>query len=138
MSEGSGATLLQRLALLLQTLWVGGLWVMVLVVMPGLFKTALAPILSEAVVSDLAPRIVIVATVSVLLQCVLMARLYFLAGLLRSTAGQFALLSLLFGAAYLGVHYQAPAALKVLSFCYFGMSVCGLFLVLQQVPRRLH
>ena len=67
---------------LLQTLWVGGIWTLHFLVLPGLASVGLASLLIEEVARTLVPQMVGITLGAVLLQAVLLVRLPVLSFLL--------------------------------------------------------
>ncbi|TBV07362.1 DUF4149 domain-containing protein [Pseudomonas dryadis] len=122
--------------LLLQTLWVGGLWILHFMVLPGLSAAKLAPLLIEEVARALVPQMVIVTLVCVLLQAGLLAKVAGLSALWRERRGQLLLATLVVALGLLASLEGWPQALYLQRFSYLLLAFFGLLLVQQPVPVR--
>lgn len=72
MFRGRGLSSVERFTwVLLQSLWVGGIWVTLLVVFPALGKSVLAPILVYEIITGLEPRLIILILICTFVQLVL-------------------------------------------------------------------
>ena len=121
---------------LLQTLWVGGIWTVHFLVLPGLSQVGLAPLLIEEVARTLVPQMVSVTLVAALLQAVLLVRQCAWSALWRQRSGQLLLAVLAVSLAFLISLALWPQALRWQLFSYLLLAVFGLLLALQQVPRK--
>lgn len=121
---------------LAQALWVGGLWLLPLVILPAIGRIGLAPLLVEEIAARLVPLLVGLAAVCVGVQVVALLLGEGLASLWRDLRGQL-LLSVAAMALGHGLALHAwPDAEYWLRFSYLAMAFGGLLLVLQPVPGR--
>lgn len=121
---------------LLQTLWVGGIWTLHFLVLPGLASVGLAPLLIEEVARTLVPQMVAVALGAALLQALLLVRQGGFSALWRGRSGQLLLAALALSLAFLVSLIVWPQALRWQLFSYLVLAFFGVLLVLQPVPRR--
>ena len=121
---------------LLQTLWVGGIWVLHFLVLPGLASVGLAPLLIEEVARTLVPQMVGVALWAGLLQVLLLLRQRGVSALWRERSGQLLLAVLAFSLAFLVSLVLWPQALRWQLFSYLLLAFFGMLLVVQPVPRK--
>ncbi|NQD96436.1 DUF4149 domain-containing protein [Pseudomonas sp. CrR25] len=122
--------------LLVQTFWVGGLWLLHFVVFPALNKLGLAPLLQEEVATVLSPLLVGLAAVCAALQVLVLIRAERVASLWRDMRGQLLLTVLGMATSYFLVRHWWPDSGRWLLFSYLVVAFCGLLLVLQPVPVR--
>ena len=120
---------------LLQTLWVGGIWALHFLLLPGLAKVGLAPLLIEEVARTLVPQMVGVALGAALLQLLLLLRQRGVSALWRERRGQLLLAVLALSAAFLASLLVWPQAPRWQLFSYLLLAFFGVLLVLQPVPR---
>lgn len=120
--------------LLLQTLWVGGLWLLHFLVVPAVAKLGLAPLLVEEINASLRALLVGLTALCAGLQALVLIRALRLSGLWRDMRGQLLLMVEAMAAGYLVARLYWPDAESWLLFSYLVMAFCGLLLVLQPVP----
>lgn len=121
---------------LLQTLWVGGIWTLHFLVLPGLASVGLASLLIEEVARTLVPQMVGVTLVAALLQLVLLVRRCGLSAPWPVRSGQLLLAVLAVSLAFLVSLMLWPQALRWQLFSYLLLAFFGVLLVLQPVPRK--
>lgn len=121
---------------LLQTLWVGGIWTLHFLVLPGLASVGLASLLIEEVARTLVPQMVGIALGAALLQLLLLVRQCGASALWRVRSGQLLLAVLVVSLAFLVSLLLWPQALRWQLFSYLLMAFFGVLLVLQPVPRK--
>jgi hypothetical protein len=119
---------------LAQTLWVGGLWMLHLLVLPGLARIGLAPLLIEEIGGVLMSLLVGVTAVGIAVQACVLVRLEHLSSLWRDLRGQLLLMVALMAASHFLVRHWWPDAGRWLLFSYLVMAFCGVLLVLQPIP----
>lgn len=122
---------------LLQTLWVGGIWILHFMVLPGLYGVGLAPLLIEEVAGVLMPQMVLITVVCVSIQAGLLVRLRRLSALWGERRGQLLLTVLAIGLSLLVSLQLWPDALRWQLFSYLLLAFFGLLLVLQPSPCKL-
>lgn len=122
--------------LLVQTLWVGGLWLLHFLLLPAITQIGLASLLVEEISNALRPLLIGLAAVCVGLQVVVLVRACGLRGLWRDARGQLLMAVEVMAVSYFSVRQFLPAADLWLMFSYLVMAFCGLLLVLQPVPAR--
>jgi len=121
---------------LLQTLWVGGIWTLHFLVLPGLASVGLASLLIEEVARTLVPQMVGITLGAVLLQAVLLVRRCGVPALWRARSGQLLLAVLVVSLAFMVSLALWPQALRWQLFCYLLLAFFGVLLVLQPVPGK--
>ncbi len=119
---------------LVQTFWVGGLWLLHFVVLPALERIGIAPMLVEEIANRLSPLLVLLAGGGLLLQVLILLQSERLAALWRESRGQLLLASLLVALSYGAVERWLPDAVRLQLFCFLVLALCGALLVLQPVP----
>ncbi|WP_434456482.1 DUF4149 domain-containing protein [Stutzerimonas urumqiensis] len=122
---------------LAQAFWVGGLWLLHFVVLPGLDRIGLAPLLIEEIAAGLRPTLVGFAGFCALFQALLLAQVTGFRGFWRDPRGQ--LLLIVLGLA-IG-HFAGRTALVASGgfwpvFSYLSIAFCGVLLALQPVPNK--
>lgn len=122
--------------MLLQTLWVGGIWTLHFLVLPGLASVGLASLLIEEVARTLVPQMVGITLGAVLLQAVLLVRRCGVPALWRARSGQLLLAVLVVSLAFMVSLVYWPQALRWQLFCYLLLAFFGVLLVLQPVPGK--
>ncbi|SDH55001.1 hypothetical protein SAMN05216588_105202 [Pseudomonas flavescens] len=122
--------------MLLQTLWVGGIWILHFLVLPGLYSAGLALLLIEEITSVLMPQMAWVALVCVMIQAGLLVRLRRFSALWGERRGQLLLAALATASALLASLVLWPDAIRWQLFSYWLLAFFGLLLVLQPVPRK--
>lgn len=122
---------------LAQSIWVGGLWLLQLLVLPAIGQLGLAPLLVQEIADRLTPLLVALAAVCVGVQVAALLRGEGLSHLWRDIRGQLLLAVAGMALAYgLLLHFW-PQAEYGLRFCYLAMACSGLLLVLQPVPGQV-
>lgn len=119
---------------LVQTFWVGGLWGMHFVVLPGIGKVGIAPLLIEEIRSMLVPLLLGFAACAVLLQMLVLVRACGLRGVFRDVRGQALTAVQLLIASHFLCRLWLPDQVYWQVFSYLAVAMCGLVLVLQPVP----
>lgn len=122
--------------LLVQTFWVGGLWLLHFVVLPALSKFGLAPLLVGDISATLTPLLVGLTAFCAGLQAVVLIRAERLVSVWRDLRGQLLLVVLVMAGSYFVARQWWPDAGRWMLFSYLVMAFCGLLLVLQPVPMR--
>ena len=110
--------------MLLQTLWVGGIWILHFMVLPGLQSVGLMP------------QMVVITLVCALIQAGLLANLRGLSTLWGERCGQLLLTVLVIALTLLASLALWPDALRWQLFSYLLLAFFGLLLVLQPAPRK--
>lgn len=119
---------------LTQMLWVGGLWLLHIGLLPVLGQIGLAPLLIDEIASALNTLMVGFATASVIFQALVLVQAEGLASLWRDIRGQLLLMALYGCAMYFAVRFGWPQALHWQLFSYLVLGFSGLVLVMQPVP----
>ncbi|MGF0239935.1 hypothetical protein ACQR3P_24350 [Rhodococcus sp. IEGM1300] len=119
---------------LTQMLWVGGLWLLHVGLLPVLEQIGLAPLLIDEIASMLNALMVVFATACVIFQALVLIQAEGLASLWRDIRGQLLLMALYACAMFFVVRFGWPQALRWQVFSYLVLGFCGLVLVLQPVP----
>ncbi|TBU82787.1 DUF4149 domain-containing protein [Pseudomonas daroniae] len=122
--------------MLLQTLWVGGIWILHFMVLPGLYSVGLASLLIEEIAGVLMPQMVFITLVCVLMQAGLLVRQRRLSALWGERRGQLLLAVLAIASGLLVSLALWPDAVRWQLFSYLLLAFFGLLLVLQPVPRK--
>jgi hypothetical protein len=121
---------------LTQMLWVGGLWLLHIGLLPVLGKIGLAPLLIDEIAGMLDALMVGFAAACVIFQALVLVQAEGLASLWRDTRGQLLLMALFACAMYVAVRIGWPDAVRWQVFSYLVLGFSGLVLVLQPVPGR--
>ena len=119
---------------LTQMLWVGGLWLLHIGLLPALGKIGLAPLLIDEIEGMLDALMVGFATACVIFQALVLVQADGLASLWRDIRGQLLLMALYACAMYFVVRFGWPDAVRWETFSYLVLGFSGLVLVLQPVP----
>jgi hypothetical protein len=119
---------------LTQMLWVGGLWLLHIGLLPALGKIGLAPLLIDEVEDMLDALMVGFATACVISQALVLIQAVGLASLWRDIRGQLLLMGLCACVMYFAVRVCWPDALRWQVFSYLVLGFSGLVLVIQPVP----
>ncbi|EJM00767.1 hypothetical protein PMI18_02876 [Pseudomonas sp. GM102] len=119
---------------LTQMLWVGGLWLLHIGLLPVLGRIGLAPLLIDEIAGMLNTLMVGFATACVIFQALVLIQAEGLASLWRDIRGQLLLMALYGGAMYFAVHVGWPQAAHWQLFSYLVLGFSGLVLVMQPVP----
>jgi hypothetical protein len=119
---------------LTQMLWVGGLWLLHIGLLPALGKIGLAPLLIDEIEGMLDALMVGFATACVIFQALVLVQADGLASLWRDIRGQLLLMALYACAMYFVVRFGWPDAVRWETFSYLVLGFSGLLLVLQPLP----
>ncbi|WP_018929482.1 hypothetical protein [Pseudomonas umsongensis] len=119
---------------LTQMLWVGGLWLLHIGLLPVLGQIGLAPLLIDEIAGALNTLMVGFATAGVIFQALVLVQAEGLASLWRDIRGQLLLMALYGCAMYFAVRFGWPQALHWQLFSYLVLGFSGLVLVMQPVP----
>ncbi len=135
MSEGgrlhrAGAMLWQ----LTQVLWVGGLWLLYIGLLPVLGQIGLAPLLIHEISGMLSALLVGFSAACVVFQVLVLVQAKGLASLWLDMRGQLLLMALYASTMYFVVRIEWPEAEHWLLFSYLVLGFSGLLLVMQPVP----
>lgn len=119
---------------LAQMLWVGGLWLLHIGVLPVLGLIGLAPLLIDELNGMLSALLVGFAAACVTLQALVLVKAEGLESLWRDIRGQLLLMALYACAMFCVVHVWLPEALRWQLFSYLVLGFSGLVLVIQPAP----
>ncbi|MBP5107121.1 MFS transporter [Pseudomonas protegens] len=119
---------------LAQMLWVGGLWLLHLGLLPALGQIGLAPLLIEEISSLLSAFLVGFSAACLVLQILVLIQSEGLRSLWRDIRGQLLLMAMYACAMYFVVRILLPEAQRWQLFSYLVLGFSGLVLVLQPVP----
>lgn len=119
---------------LAQMLWVGGLWLLHIGLLPVLGQIGLAPLLIQEIASLLTALIVAFSAVCVVFQALVLVQAESLASLWRDIRGQLLLMSSYACGMFFAVRLGWPDAGQWQVFSYLVLGFSGLVLVLQPVP----
>ncbi|RON19750.1 MFS transporter [Pseudomonas frederiksbergensis] len=119
---------------LTQMLWVGGLWLLHIGLLPVLGRIGLAPLLIDEIAGVLNTLMVGFATACVIFQALVLVQAEGLASLWRDIRGQLLMMALYGGVMYFAVHVGWPQAAHWQLFSYLVLGFSGLVLVMQPVP----
>ncbi|PQP05625.1 MFS transporter [Pseudomonas frederiksbergensis] len=119
---------------LTQMLWVGGLWLLHIGLLPVLGRIGLAPLLIDEIAGMLNALMVGFAAACVVFQALVLVQAEGLASLWRDIRGQLLLMALYGCAMYFAVRFGWPQALHWQLFSYLVLGFSGLVLVMQPVP----
>lgn len=119
---------------LTQMLWVGGLWLLHIGLLPVLGKIGLAPLLIDEIAGMFDALMVGFAAACVIFQALVLVQAEGLASLWRDIRGQLLLMALYACAMYVAVRIGWPDAVRWQAFSYLVLGFSGLVLVLQPVP----
>jgi hypothetical protein len=119
---------------LTQMLWVGGLWLLHIGLLPVLGRIGLASLLIEEIAGMLEALMVGFATACVIFQALVLVQAEGLASLWRDIRGQLLLMALYACAMFFAVRFGWPDAVRWQVFSFLVLGFSGLVLVLQPVP----
>jgi hypothetical protein len=119
---------------LTQMLWVGGLWLLHIGLLPALGKIGLAPLLIDEIEGMLDALMVGFAMACVVFQALVLVQADGLASLWRDIRGQLLMMALYACAMYFVVRFGWPDAVRWETFSYLVLGFSGLLLVLQPLP----
>ncbi|MEJ1226028.1 MULTISPECIES: MFS transporter [unclassified Pseudomonas] len=119
---------------LTQMLWVGGLWLLHIGMLPVLARIGLAPLLIDEIAGMLTLLLVIFSAVCVVFQALVLVQVEGLSSLWRDIRGQLLLMALYACGMFFAVRLGWPDASRWQVFSYLVLGFSGLALVLQPVP----
>ncbi|MBI6616735.1 MFS transporter [Pseudomonas corrugata] len=119
---------------LAQMLWVGGVWLLHVGLLPVLGQIGLAPLLIDEIASMLTALLVGFSAACVMFQVLVLVQIEGVASLWRDIRGQLLLMALYACAMFLAVRLGWPGAIQWQVFSYLVLGFSGLILVLQPVP----
>jgi hypothetical protein len=119
---------------LTQMLWVGGLWLLHIGLLPVLGRIGLAPLLIDEIAGMLNALMVGFAAACVVFQALVLIQAEGLASLWRDVRGQLLMMALYACAMFFAVHAGWPEAVQWQLFSYLVLGFSGLVLVMQPVP----
>jgi hypothetical protein len=119
---------------LTQMLWVGGLWLLHIGLVPALGQIGLAPLLVDEIAGMLNALMVGFATACVIFQALVLVQADGLASLWRDIRGQLLMMALCACVMFFAVRVGWPDAVRWQVFSYLILGFSGLVLVLQPVP----
>ncbi|CAI8776897.1 MFS transporter [Pseudomonas sp. IT-P171] len=119
---------------LTQMLWVGGLWLLHIGLLPVFGHIGLAPLLIDEIAGMLNSLMVGFAAACVIFQALVLVQAEGFASLWRDIRGQLLLMALYACAMYVAVRVGWPDAVRWQVFSYLVLGFSGLVLVLQPVP----
>ncbi|AZD06276.1 Permease of the major facilitator superfamily [Pseudomonas chlororaphis] len=119
---------------LTQMLWVGGVWLLHVGLLPVLGQIGLAPLLIEEIGNVLSALLVGFSAICIILQMLVLVRAEGLASLWRDMRGQLLLMALCAGTMYFVVRLGLSDVERWQLFSYLVLGFSGLVLVLQPVP----
>jgi hypothetical protein len=119
---------------LTQMLWVGGLWLLHIGLVPVLGRIGLAPLLIDEVAGMLNALMVAFGAACVIFQALVLIQAEGLASLWRDIRGQLLLVGLCACGMFVVVRFGWPDAVRWQVFSYLVLGFSGLVLVLQPVP----
>ncbi|WP_434561001.1 MFS transporter [Pseudomonas sp. Z5-35] len=119
---------------LTQMLWVGGVWLLHIGLLPVLGQIGLAPLLIDEIGGMLTALLVGFAAACILFQALVLVQVEGLGSLWRDIRGQLLLMSLYGCGMFLAVRLGWPDATQWQVFSYLVLGFSGLVLVLQPAP----
>ncbi len=119
---------------LAQMLWVGGLWLLHIGLLPVLEQIGLAPLLIDDIGKMLGALLVGFSAACLVLQVLILIQSEGLASMWRDIRGQLLLMGLYACAMYFVMRMLLPEAQRWQLFSYLVLGFSGLVLVLQPVP----
>lgn len=119
---------------LTQMLWVGGLWLLHIGLLPVLGQIGLAPLLIDEIAGMLDALMVGFATACVIFQALVLIQAEGLVSLWRDIRGQLLLMALYTCGMFFAVRVGWPDAVRWQVFSYLVLGFSGVVLVLQPVP----
>lgn len=119
---------------LTQMLWVGGLWLLHIGLLPVLGQIGLAPLLIDEIAGMLNALMVGFATACVIFQALVLVQAEGLGSLWRDIRGQLLLMALYACGMFFVARAGWPDAVRWQVFSYLVLGFSGLVLVLQPVP----
>ncbi|MCX2898635.1 MFS transporter [Pseudomonas mandelii] len=119
---------------LTQMLWVGGLWLLHIGLLPVLGGIGLAPLLIDEIAGMLNALMVAFAAACLIFQALVLVQAEGLASLWRDIRGQLLLMALYACGMFVVARFGWPDAVRWQVFSYLVLGFSGLVLVLQPVP----
>lgn len=119
---------------LTQMLWVGGVWLLHVGLLPVLGQVGLAPLLIDEIAGMLTALLVGFSAACVVFQVLVLVQAEGLASLWRDIRGQLLLMALYACGMFFAVRVGWPDASRWQVFSYLVLGFSGLVLVLQPVP----
>jgi hypothetical protein len=119
---------------LTQMLWVGGLWLLHIGLLPVLGQIGLAPLLIDEIAGVLNALMLGFATACVIFQALVLIQAEGLASLWCDIRGQLLLMALYACGMFFVMRFGWPDAVRWQVFSYLVLGFSGLVLVLQPVP----
>ncbi|MDR8367417.1 MFS transporter [Pseudomonas sp. JL3] len=119
---------------LTQMLWVGGVWLLHIGLLPVLGRIGLAPLLIDEIAGVLNTLMVGFAAACVVFQALVLVQAEGLASLWRDIRGQLLMMALCGVAMHFAVRIGWPQAAHWQLFSYLVLGFSGLVLVMQPVP----
>lgn len=119
---------------LTQMLWVGGLWLLHVGLLPVLGRIGLAPLLIDEIAGTLNALMVGFAAACVIFQAMVLVKAEGFTSLWRDIRGQLLLMALYACAMFFAVLLGWPDAVRWQVFSYLVLGFSGLLLVLQPMP----
>ena len=119
---------------LTQMLWVGGLWLLHIGLLPVLGGIGLAPLLIDEIAGMLNALMVAFAAACLIFQALVLVQAEGLASLWRDFRGQVLLMALYACAMFVAVRVGWPEAQRWQEFSFLILGFSGLILVMQPVP----
>jgi len=119
---------------LTQMLWVGGLWLLHIGLLPVLGQIGLAPLLIDEIAGMLNALVVGFAAACVIFQALVLVQAQGLASLWRDIRGQMLLMALYACGMFFVARVCWPDAMRWQVFSYLVLGFSGVVLVLQSVP----
>lgn len=119
---------------LLQSFWVGGIWLTLLIVFPSIGKSLYTPILAHGVIADLESRVIAFIAACTILQFGLFLKVSGLRSLCKSLIGLGLLTVLIIVCVFLVLNYLGLLNYKVRGFLYILTAFFGLFLTFLAPP----
>jgi hypothetical protein len=119
---------------LAQMLWVGGLWLLHIGLLPVLGQIGLAPLLIDEIAGMLNALVVEFAAACLVFQALVLVQAEGLVSLWCDIRGQLLLMALFACAMFVAVRLGWPDAMRWQVFSYLALGFSGLVLVLQPVP----
>jgi hypothetical protein len=119
---------------LTQMLWVGGLWLLHIGLLPVLVRVGLAPLLIDEIAGMLNALMIGFAAACVIFQALVLVQAEGLVSLWLDIRGQLLLMAFYACAMFVAVRVGWPDAVRWQVFSYLVLGFSGLVLVLQPVP----
>lgn len=121
----------------LQSLWVGGVWISLLIIFPAIGKTFLSPILVYDVIAQIEFKVIAAVAVCVSLQLFMFFRVSTYKQLYKSLIGIGMIIVLVLSVIFLTMHHFHLFDYKLQGMLFIAIALLGLFFTLL-VPPWLH